>query len=768
MGLAARIALVLCILAANAEPARAAEVAYTGRLVAEVLEEQRSRGLGLVYSDQLVSRDLRVLREPDTRDPLLLVEEILQPHGLALSRKGDNLYAVVRRPAPESAARPSTREQESVSEVVVSSRRYAIATMEPIDRALFTRGQIERMPRLGDEALRAVQRLPGAASNGFSALARIRGGEENESAIVLDGLTLFEPFHLKNFLGPISLLDSRLIGSIEAYTGGYPVEQGDRMSAVIDIHSLPPEEQRRELGFSVFHASGLVSGSFSEGRGGWLTSVRRSNLDLIAQLSESDYGKPAYFDGFGRVTYQLSSATRLSVDLLASHDVITASTSRERSRLDYSNRYVWGTWEHRASNGIQSRLTGSLTHIDNDRGGTVTDPAGVTGNVTDTRSFNIAGIRYEGTATASEAGPLSYRWGAELRLLEASYRYASEVRFGDEYLLPIVSLPAGDRQLARSSDIGPTGESYAAWWSTRVRTPHRLTAELGVRWDAQDYTRRHLDRQLSPRLNLLYEMNDATDLRASWGRYFQAQGIHELQVEDGVSHFLGAQRADHLILSIERQLAPSTRLRLELYQKDYSRPRPRFENLFDPLALMPELRADRVRIAPEASHVRAAEVLISRRNAGPWTGWLSYTLSRAVDRIDGREVLRSWDQRHAIQIGIDRRGAFWDFALTGSWHSGWPATALNIADSNGAITIAPRNSERLTDFSTVDVRVTRRFALRRGELETFGEVSNALNRQNACCRRYEASSLDDGGVELDVRTRSWLPLVPSLGVLWKF
>ena len=51
------------------------------------------------------------------------------------------------------------------------------------------------------------------------ALVAVRGGLPNETAIVLDGLRLYEPFHLKNFLSPVSLLDSRLIQSMEIYSG---------------------------------------------------------------------------------------------------------------------------------------------------------------------------------------------------------------------------------------------------------------------------------------------------------------------------------------------------------------------------------------------------------------------------------------------------------------------------------------------------------------------------------------------------------------------
>jgi hypothetical protein len=55
-------------------------------------------------------------------------------------------------------------------------------------------------------------------------------------------------------------------------------------------------------------------------------------------------------------------------------------------------------------------------------------------------------------------------------------------------------------------------------------------------------------------MNLRYDPGERTQLRASWGRFYQAQGINELQVEDGIETFYPAQRADHLILSAEHAL----------------------------------------------------------------------------------------------------------------------------------------------------------------------------------------------------------------------
>ena len=138
----------------------------------------------------------------------------------------------------------------------------------------------------------------------------------------------------------------------------------------------------------------------------------------------------------------------------------------------------------------------------------------------------------------------------------------------------------------------------------------------------------------------------ATRLRASWGRYQQFQGIDELQVEDGVEEFSPAQSADHRILGVERDFAAGYTLRVEAYRKDYSDLRTRFESLYDPLSLVPELRWDRVAIAPSSAQAEGVELLLTRGRS---------SLERLVQlrvvarhrRSDGGDR-RSWDQTHTV------------------------------------------------------------------------------------------------------------------------
>lgn len=80
------------------------------------------------------------------------------------------------------------------------------------------------------------------------------------------------------------------------------------------------------------------------------------------------------------------------------------------------------------------------------------------------------------------------------------------------------------------------------------------------------------------------------------------------------------------------------------------------------------------------------------------------------------------------------------------------------------VTATPRNDDRYAVFASVDALISREFEVGRGNLTAFLSVTNALDRNNPCCIEY---SLDAQGT-LQARTAHWLPLVPSLGVIWKF
>ena len=745
-------------------PAYAAD-SYAGRAVSEVLREWQSRGLTLIYNDQLVSPAMRVQQEPAAASGVALLREILAPHSLKLQSVGPGVWSVVAASSGKAARPPR---EAGLDTVVVTASRYVLAREDIGISTLLVQDELRALPKLADDSLRAVHRLPGAASNGISGLAHIRGGEENETGIVLDGLLLSEPFHLKNFFSPVSVLDAEIVGAMDVYAGGFPVNYGDRMSAVIDVRSVvPPVEGTRAIGASLYHTNGLAGGSFDEARGRWLLSGRRSNLADAIKLVNSNLGEPKYLDSFSKVEYDFSEDTTGSLHLLVVNDHLRVNNSQETesSKVGDNSAYIWGTAEHRWSEQLSGKALLSYTNIDNDRDGTVEEPGMRSGFVHDHRSFSATHLKLE---LQQGDDDLLFRYGLDLGLLSAHYSYTSslDVSAGEPFPDSPPSLTV------RESNLQPDGSQQGAFVSGRWRMSDRLTAELGMRWDNQTWD--HVDggTQLSPRVNLRYDPDSRTQLRASWGRFYQAQGINELQVEDGIEHFFAAQRADHLILSAEHALANRIRVRLEAYYKDYEELKPRFENLFDPVVLIPELQTDRIQVGATAGSVRGLELLLNRRGAGPWGWWLSYTWSQADDNIDGDEVSRSWDQTHSFNAGLNWISGPWDVTLAGTWHTGWPTTSATLGPAPPGdvppTVIGERNATRFDAFKSVDLRVAYTFALANSELLTFVEFTNLLAQKNPCCVEYAGRDTGGGVYTLDRDRDDWIRFAPNLGVVWRF
>jgi outer membrane receptor protein involved in Fe transport len=736
-----------------------------GRGVGAVLDGLRVEGLIFIYNTQIVPGELRIASEPQARDGLGLAREILAAHGLGLSEAAPRVYAVIRDPSAArtvSAARPPPPPLE---EIVVQTSRYTFAAENVAPKNFLTQDQVQAMPRLADETLRAVQRLPGAASNGFSSISPMRGGEPNETAIFLDGLRLYEPFHLKNFFSPVSLLDSRLIDGIEFYSGGFPSPYGDRMSAIIDATSVRPQQRYYEAGLSLFHLSALAATPFADGRGEALISARRGNLGDLSQLSEEDFGTPDYSDGFARVAYEFDDATTAAFDLLVSSDRIIAKSDRgaQQSRAKYRNIYSWLTLDHDWSPTASSRVIASFTDLVNERRGSVDEPGARLGHVRDNRTFHVAGLRIENSV---DGGWLKHRFGGEVRRLWGDYDYAIDLTVAPGF--PFSGSPGS--QTLRGASPSPEGYENSAYWDARTTLGSRWTVEAGLRLDVQTYDGSDDGEQWSPRLSVLYAWSPHTKLRAGLGRFYQSQGINELQVEDGIDRFYPAQHADHAIVSLDHAFSAGFDLRVEAYRKYYRRIHPRFENLFDPLVLFPEAEFDRVKVDARSARAEGVEVLMQMRPRGPWSGWLSYTWSRVTDRIDGADVPRSWDQRHAVNVGLSWASGPWSATLINSFHSGWPTTTLAIDPQTGdaRIDLSRRNRSRFANYNSLDFRVTRTFILPRGALDVFVEASNAISRENPCCVEYEVIPNADGSTSYVRDVDSWLPLVPSVGVLWRY
>jgi outer membrane receptor protein involved in Fe transport len=736
-----------------------------GHTLPEAIELLRGKGLRIVYSSALIRDDMRVPRHPEAPHARAQLEEILRPYGLAASEGPDALLIIVRANTPEKLE-PSRHRVPDVTVVIVEASRYELVRDADYAAARIGAAEIRSIPNLGEDPLRALARLPGTANNDFSARLNIRGGDTDETLVRLDGMRLHNPFHLKDFQSLFSAIDTSFVDSVDVYTGAFPAHLGDRMSGVIDIRSAAVrDEPQRELSLSLFHGSGLMSGRSRDGETDWLVSARRGNLDLLLDLTSTELGRPRYLDAFARIAHRLSERTSVTGSFLGFNDDIRLNDSdfEERARATYRDRYLWLTLDHTPTDRLSMRMLLSRTVLESERSGSA-DQAGIgSGTLFDERSHSVDSIGVSGTWLTSEA--VSLIFGADWRQAHGKYRYADEAEFD---MLFLTSGAATSAEREHALVVQPLGDQYGFYSSLRLEPRSAWTMDFGVRWDRSTLPATY-DAEFSPRANVLYEWNDRTRVRIGWGRYAQMQSIDELQVADGIADFFPAQRSEHWILSFERILADKTSLRLELYRKDYDSLRPRYENLLDTMVLLPELKPDRIRIAPSSARAEGIEVSIRHSEPGALLWWASYAWTRVRDRLDAAPVPRSWDQEHAASAGLAWRNPHWQLSVAATYHSGWPSSSVQLLTEEPLpIAVAQRNSERLRSYFDVDLRIARDLSPRAGESMTvFFELSNVLNRRNDCCIEYEFED-EDGEQFLELETLNGLPLLPSLGFTYRF
>lgn len=766
--------LVLSSLAGNSW---AIEQSWRGMLLTDYVEYLANQGRRVIYSTSLVTNDLVVANEPPPEASLESLRETLEPFGLTVAEGPDGVWLIVRDVAARTD-KPSntamTPGPTPLPEIIVSSSVYNIHYATSGSHTFLDREFSAGLPDVGEEAMSVIARVPGVANGGVSARSHVRGGANDEQLILFDGLRLYEPYHLKDFHSIFSIVDQRTTDGIDFYTAGYQARYGDRMSGVVDMQLRErPAERQTELGLSLLTTSAMSMGRFaSNDRGDWLVSARRGNLDLLTKAFREEYGQPRYEDLFAHVGWEWSDRTSVAANYLYSRDRLELAQldGSENAVGRYRNNVGWlkinTDWEE----SISSSTILSTTDISNSRQGRTDVPNVVSGVVSDSRSFNVFGFKQDWLFDTSDRW--SFRTGVDIKRLEATYAYDSSLQIFSPFDQIFDNMPSRETSIRAA----PDGEQYAIYGEARWKATNKMIIDFGFRWDWQTYSVADTDEQWSPRLNVLYQLGPRTELRAGIGRYYQAQEINELQYRDGVVEFFPPQHADHVVASITHQFSDNLDVRVEAYQKSYDSLIPRFENVFDPLVLLPELQIDRVRVDADDAFVRGAEITLSGGNAKSTTRWwASYVWASTEDSVAGEDVRRPWDQKHAIRGGVSTRWGRWDISAAATWHSGWPETELytdTVQNGDGSTdliaTTSPINSLDYGSFHTLDVRASRIFPLRKGELTAFVEISNVYNRENPCCVSYRLKTDQFGNSLLRTKQDFWLPLLPSFGVVWKF
>ena len=590
-----------------------------------------------------------------------------------------------------------------LDEIVVTPGRFAIDDGTPSKLSL-SKHRIERFPLVGNDAMRAAHIFPGVVASDYSARFSVRGGEKDDILVRLDGMELFDPYHLQDFGGAVSLVGLDLIQRVELLMGGFPAEYGDKMSGVFDITTKEGniEKVSANFGLDLINTTATVEGPLSE-KGSWRLSARRGYVDLILAMIDFDEDyKPQYADVYGKLTYAPTQKDTLTLNSLYGWDKNRIRQGDPDNNLDsrYDNLTVWTRWRHRFGTANWSDVFvfgGSAAH---DR-------------QTGAADFDVRSFRFFGTKTEFTAGFLDkhlFRSGIEWRWMAGQYDYDVQER-----------QPGIDQYTRILADLEDSGSEIKVFLQDEWQLHPKLALNVGGRYVFQDYRAAGIQSyEIGPRIALAVRPTEKLVLRGAWGIYHQPILMMNIPVEDNVQTVGRAEQAVHYILGGEYHPNANFLFRLEAYYKT-------LDNLSGRLREFG--RQNQIFVPPESGGAKGVDIFVTHAVSNRLTWGVGYAYTVAKESAGGETFFRQSDRRHSVALSSSHQlSRGWHFNLTWRFHTGEPKTPLTHT-----LVQQPGAGSRVTDslgqriqsgypLTTVSI-----FGLRNG-IRTAGGSSHGISK----------------------------------------
>jgi hypothetical protein len=165
----------------------------------------------------------------------------------------------------------------------------------------------------------------------------VRGGTPTQNLVLVDGMRLFQPFHIVGFY---SAFPAEIVQTADVYAGGFGARYGGRISSVIDVQTRNGSKQRFGGAASIapFLTALRVEGPIVPDEASFVVSVRES---VVERVAEPFVGEPLPYrfgDAFGKVHFFTGPASFVTLAGLRTTDRGTISGSTgDATRVDWAN-----------------------------------------------------------------------------------------------------------------------------------------------------------------------------------------------------------------------------------------------------------------------------------------------------------------------------------------------------------------------------------------------------------------------------------------------
>lgn len=763
--------------------------------------------LGLTQIASAQNAEIRgFVYDKNTGEPILFTNVILEGTGLGAATNIDGFYSISRlKPGSytlvctylgydTASSTISVKKGEILNhniyltpgalqlrEFKVSDKKIVRQTQVKVSKIKITPGEMQKLPTIGatPDLAQYLQILPGVVSTGDKGgQIYIRGGTPVQNKVLLDGMTIFNPFHS---IGLFSVFDNDIIKNVDVYGGGFDAEFGDRISAVMDIKTIDGNKKRLSgnAGISPFVSSLNLNGplkKFEEGSSSstFVLSIRNSSLDktgpALYNYADSNGLPYSFTDLYGKVSWQSAEGSKFSLFGFNYSDKVDFKdiTTYQWNASGIGSQFL--LVPQASSTIISGHFSFSGYRIDQSQA--------------DDKPRYSAIKGFEGGMTFTYyLGQDQFRYGFELSGMQTQFQYynAAGRRIGGE-----------DNALNTTNIAGFF--KYRKVIDNLIIEPSFRIHRYG---DLQETS-------LEPRLGVKYNATEFLRFKFAGGYYSQSF-ISAFSDRDVVNYFYGfllapsyiptefngedintrLQKARHAIIGIELDIKDHSLINIEGYYKSFDQLTNINRNkIFD----------DNSSFKDEPDYLKS-DFIVEQGTAygvnfhytyekSPFYIWVVYDLAY-VDRYyidkygDLARYLPNWDRRHNVQLLASVKLSHknpWEISFRWNYGSSLPFTQTqgfyeyidfnggineDYTKTNGALQILyaeELNGGRLPQYHRLDISIKKTYNLKQNRtFELNGSIINAYNRKNVFYYdRYTNTTVYQ------------LPIMPSLGLSYHF
>ena len=600
--------------------------------------------------------------------------------------------------------------------------------------------------------VKLLEKLPGVSKNNTlnSDGIIIRGTGSTNSRIFINGHYIPILYH---FAGITPIFNSELIESIDFYPGNYPVKYGKAIGGVVNVNIRDANTLKNSknthgyLDVNMTEVSTLIEYPINKKSGLALTfrkSLINKTFPLIFQNNDISRRLPVYYDWQLRYNYAFNRKNKISFTHFGSNDTydfISEDSSKLLNYDDYSAKSFLIVnifdWYLKINKKIKSNFSLSFQYSDN--------------------SFKIGEfVKVRNTPyLAIMKEDLNIKFSKNIKMSIGTENWASRLYYYAEVPNSVAKNYPAESTMGdyNTTNYFMTRDYYlSAVYTDLFLSFHSLDMSFGVRGEYLSYNNSFY---IDPRFNTSYKITKNFLIKAGIGVFHQPPFEYQVDKNFGNPDLNNQYSIQYLTgLKYENKVFLTT---LDLF----------YNNQSDLV----------VRALPENHNYSnngegkayGAEFLIKYPLKKHFSGWISYTLMRALYRKSNEDDwnLFDYDQTHILNVvAMYKLTSDVNISMSLRYNTGNPYTPVTgsvlDSDKNQYIPIyADKNSERLKNFFQLDFKINKDFVFEYWKLSVYLDIQNITNYKNEEGKIYNHNYTDFKIVEA-------VPFFPSLGIKGSF